>query len=98
MDVRPETKEAINYAFSELLGNAIEHGGKLDPDKRITVNILRLKHAVICRIKDPGNGFDPSQLEHAAVNNPVDDPFHHVGAREEKGLRPGGFGILLTNN
>jgi len=96
MDVRPETAEAINYAFSEMLGNAIEHGGKLDPEKRITVNILRLKHAVICRIKDPGNGFDPSQLEHAAVNNPVDDPFHHVGVREEKGLRPGGFGILLT--
>ncbi len=51
---------------------------------------------MICRIKDPGNGFDPSHLEHAAVNNPVDDPFHHVGVREEKGLRPGGFGILMT--
>ena len=95
-DVPPEVAEAINYAFSEMLGNAMEHGGKLDPKKRLTVNILRLKHAVICRIKDPGNGFDPSQLEHAAVSNPVDDPFHHVGVREEKGLRPGGFGILLT--
>ena len=95
-DVRPEMAEAINYAFSEMLGNAMEHGGKLDHKKRLTVNILRLKHAVICRIKDPGNGFDPSQLEHAAVSNPVDDPFHHVGVREEKGLRPGGFGILLT--
>jgi len=95
-DVPPELAEAINYAFSEMLGNAMEHGGKLDPEQRVTVNILRLKHAVICRIKDPGNGFDPSQLEHAAVSNPGGDQLHHAGVREEKGLRPGGFGILLT--
>lgn len=95
-DVPPETAEAISYAFSEMLSNAIEHGCKLDPEKRVVVSILRLKRAVICRIKDPGEGFDPSRLEHAAVNNPVDDPFHHIGIREENGLRAGGFGILMT--
>jgi len=95
-DVPPEVAEAISYAFSEMLSNAIEHGCKLDPEKRVEVSILRLKRAVICWIKDPGDGFDPSRLDHAAVNNPVDDPFHHVGIREEKGLRAGGFGILMT--
>jgi len=96
MDVRPELAEAIKFAFSEMLGNAIEHGGNLDSGKRVTVNILRLKHAVICRIKDPGAGFDPARLGHAAVSNPADDPLHHGGIREQNGLRPGGFGILLT--
>ncbi|HYX28456.1 MAG TPA: ATP-binding protein [Pyrinomonadaceae bacterium] len=96
IDVQPELAEAIKFAFSEMLGNAIEHGGNSDPGKRVTVNILRLKHAVICRIKDPGAGFDPARLEHAAVNNPADDPLHHGGIREQNGLRPGGFGILLT--
>lgn len=95
-DVPPEMAEAISYAFSEMLGNAIEHGCKLDPEKGVAVSILRLQHAVICRIKDPGEGFDPSRLDHAAVNNPADDPFHHVAVREEKGLPAGGFGILMT--
>ncbi len=95
-DLPPEIGEAISYAFGEMLSNAIEHGCKLDPEKRVAVSILRLKHAVICRIKDPGEGFDPSQLEHAAVNNSSDDPFRHVAIREEKGLRAGGFGILMT--
>jgi anti-sigma regulatory factor (Ser/Thr protein kinase)/CheY-like chemotaxis protein len=95
-DVPPEIAEAINYAFSEMLSNAIEHGCKQDPAKRVAVSILRLEHAVICRIKDPGEGFDPSDLDHAAVCNPSEDPVRHVAIREEKGLRAGGFGILMT--
>jgi len=96
-DLPEETREAIAYAFREMLNNAIEHGGKLDPTKYVEVSYVRLKRAIIYWIKDPGEGFDPTQLEHAAVNNPSDDPFRHVLVRDEKGLRAGGFGILLTN-
>ena len=96
-DLPEQTREAIAYAFREMLNNAIEHGGKLDPSKQVEVACLRLKRAIIYWIKDPGEGFDPSELEHAAVNNPAGDPFRHVAIRDEKGLRAGGFGILLTN-
>ena len=58
---------------------------------------MRLKRAFICRIKDPGDGFDPSTLDHAAINNPRDNPVRHTLVREEKGLRGGGYGILLTS-
>ncbi len=96
-DLPREIGEAISYAFREMLNNALEYGGRLDPAKRVEVRYLRLKRAVICRIKDPGDGFDPSSLEHAAINNPNHDPIHHVLVRESKGLRAGGFGILLTS-
>jgi CheY-like chemotaxis protein/anti-sigma regulatory factor (Ser/Thr protein kinase) len=96
-DLPEDTREAIAYAFREMLNNAIEHGGKLDPTKYVEVLCVRLKHAIIYWIKDPGEGFDPTQLEHAAVNNPAGDPFRHVSVRDEKGLRAGGFGILMTN-
>jgi CheY-like chemotaxis protein len=96
-DLPETTREAIAYAFREMLNNAIEHGGKLDPTKQVEVACLRLKRAIIYWIKDPGEGFDPSQLPHAAVNNPAGEPFRHVSIRDEKGLRAGGFGILLTN-
>jgi DNA-binding response OmpR family regulator len=96
-DLPEDTREAIAYAFREMLNNAIEHGGKLDPTKYVEVLCVLLKRAIIYWIKDPGEGFDPSALEHAAVNNPAGDPFRHVMVRDEKGLRAGGFGILMAD-
>jgi CheY-like chemotaxis protein/anti-sigma regulatory factor (Ser/Thr protein kinase) len=95
-DLPEETREAIASAFREMLNNAIEHGGKLDPTKYVEVSYVRLKRAIIYWIKDPGEGFDLAQLEHAAINNPAGDPFHHISVRDEQGLRAGGFGILLA--
>jgi len=88
-DLPEDTREAIAYAFREMLNNAIEHGGKLDPTKYVEVLCVLLKRAIIYWIKDPGEGFDPNALEHAAVNNPAGDPFRHVLVRDEKGLRAG---------
>jgi anti-sigma regulatory factor (Ser/Thr protein kinase) len=96
-DLPEETREGMAYAFREMLNNAIEHGGKLDPTKSVEVACIRTKRAIIYWIKDPGEGFNPAQLEHAAVNNPAGDPFRHVTIRDEKGLRAGGFGILMVN-
>ena len=93
----PEVGEAISYAFREMLCNAVEYGGHLDPAALVEVRLVRLKHAFICRIKDPGDGFDPSKLDHAAITNPNDNPVRHVLVREEKGMRAGGFGILLAS-
>ncbi|HEY2974761.1 MAG TPA: ATP-binding protein [Pyrinomonadaceae bacterium] len=93
----PEVAEAISCAFHEMLCNAVEYGGHLDPAALVEVRLMRLKHAFICRIKDPGDGFDPSSLDHAAINNPNDNPVRHAFLREQKGLRGGGFGILLAS-
>jgi Response regulator containing CheY-like receiver, AAA-type ATPase, and DNA-binding domains len=91
-----ETREAIGSVFRELLNNAIEHGGKLDISKRVEVKYIQLKRAIMFSIKDPGEGFDLKKIEHAAFANPEDQPFRHMQVRQEKGLRPGGFGIMLA--
>jgi anti-sigma regulatory factor (Ser/Thr protein kinase) len=96
-DIPAETREAVRVAFRETLGNAIEHGCRLDQSKHVEVNYVRLRRAVVCRIKDPGKGFDPARLDHAAINNPDDDTLRHARVREEKGMRPGGFGMQLTS-
>lgn len=96
-DLPQDTREAVSYAFREMLNNAIEHGGKLDPSRFVTVSYVRSNRAIIYRIKDPGEGFDPQALTHAAINNPDDNPARHILVREEKGMRAGGFGILLTS-
>ena len=88
-------REAVAAAFREALENAIEHGCRLDALKRVEVGFVRFERAVVCRVEDPGEGFDPARLDHAAVNNPEDDPVRHESVREERGMRPGGFGLLL---
>jgi len=91
-----EAREAIGAVFREMLNNAIEHGGKFDPTKFVQVKFIRFKHMVMYSIKDPGEGFDLNAVEHAAVANPDDQPYRHLQVRKEKGIRPGGFGILLA--
>jgi len=90
--------EDISSAFRELLMNAIEHGGKSDPHKRVRTSILQISKAIIVHIHDPGTGFSLDFLPHAAISNPDDAPTKHVEVRAETGKRPGGFGILLTKN
>jgi DNA-binding response OmpR family regulator len=94
-DLPPEARESIAYAFRELLLNAVEWGGKLDPTRTVRIACLRAKRMVLYRIADPGSGFRLEELAHAAITHP-DDPVEHVLIREEKGLRPGGFGLLLV--
>ncbi len=95
-DLREEIRESVGRAFRELLLNAIEWGGKLDPGRKVRIAYLRGRRMLLYRIADPGTGFRFESLEHAAVSYPPDQPFGHLRARQEKGLRPGGFGILLA--
>jgi len=50
---------------------------------------------LLYRIADPGTGFTMEGLDHAAISHP-DNPIEHMEVRESKGLRPGGFGILMV--
>jgi CheY-like chemotaxis protein/anti-sigma regulatory factor (Ser/Thr protein kinase) len=95
-DLPEEVREAVGQAFRELLLNAIEWGGELDPNQKVRISCLRTQRMILYRIADPGRGFRFEELTHAAVSNPPEDPIVHLRVRDEKGLRPGGFGILLT--
>ena len=94
----PEPEKAnVATAFREMLLNAIEHGGHFDPTQFVEISYLRAKHAVMCRVKDPGQGFSFEEIKHAAISNPPDEPLRHQEYRDAKGLRPGGFGVLMTS-
>ena len=97
-DLKPDEREQIAIAFRELLMNAIEHGGRLDPDKIVDLSYIRTARCIVYYIRDPGEGFSLDNLSHAAVANAADEPFHHVEVREQSGTRPGGFGLLLTQS
>lgn len=93
----PERSE-VATAFREMLLNAIEHGGHFDPGQYVEICYLRTRRMVLCRVKDPGEGFSLDEIRHAAIANPPDDPTRHLAQREAQGLRPGGFGLLLAQH
>jgi len=96
-DVEAAACEDVIATFRELLLNGIEHGGGSDPRKRVRVSIVRAAQALMVHMRDPGKGFSMDRLAHAAVCNPEDSPTRHVEIREERGQRPGGFGILMAS-
>jgi len=96
-DLTPEIRESVGYAFRELLLNAVEWGGKLDPNRKVRIASLRTKRMLLYRIADPGPGFKLDEIPHAAISH-EGDPIEHMKYREQKGLRPGGFGLLLVQH
>jgi CheY-like chemotaxis protein/anti-sigma regulatory factor (Ser/Thr protein kinase) len=97
-DLPEPVRESVAQAFRELLTNAIEWGGKLDPNRKVRISCVRARRMLLYRIADPGEGFDIDRLRHAAISNPDDDPLRHLIARESSGLRPGGYGLAMTRS
>ena len=95
-DLPEPERDAVATAFREILMNAIEHGGHFRSDQYVEISYVRAKHMVMCRVKDPGEGFTLDEIKHAAIANPQDDPVRHMAYREAQGLRPGGYGVLLV--
>jgi anti-sigma regulatory factor (Ser/Thr protein kinase)/CheY-like chemotaxis protein len=93
-----DERAELATALREMLLNAIEHGGKLNPNEWVRVSRVRTRRAIVYHIEDPGEGFSRSALKHAAVCNPPDDPVAHVEVREAENLRPGGFGMLIASH
>jgi anti-sigma regulatory factor (Ser/Thr protein kinase)/ActR/RegA family two-component response regulator len=89
--------EEMMIAFEEILNNAIEHGAQNDPSKLMEVAAVRTARAFVFYISDPGKGFRPDAIPHAAISYSPDDPTRHIEVRNKLGMRLGGYGILLAS-
>ncbi len=83
--VDDETVYWIGMALREALANAIKHGNKLNPEKRVHVRIeVRSGAQLRLIVEDEGEGFDPEQLV-----NPTDP---------QNLLRSSGRGVFYMRN
>jgi DNA-binding NarL/FixJ family response regulator len=98
VDLPDQEREDVATAFREILLNAIEHGAGFNPEEFVEISYLRSRHMVMCRVKDPGQGFSLDQIRHSALSNPPEDPIRHAAYREAQGLRPGGYGVLVAKH
>ncbi len=97
-DQPSEERENLVFAFREMLLNAMEHGAGFDPDKVVEVSAVRTDRAIVYHFRDPGQGFRPKELPQATASSAMQDVAATAAFRDEAGLRPGGFGMLLVRH
>ncbi len=91
-DIRWEVMQALR----EILLNAMEHGAAFNAEQVIEVSAVNTGRALVFYVRDPGSGFRRESLSHAVVADPSRDPAAHLTKREEEGMRPGGYGLLIA--
>lgn len=62
-----DQSDNMAIAITELVNNAILHGNKQDPNKKVTIRANYEPKCVKVAVIDEGDGFDPTQLA-----NPTD--------------------------
>ena len=75
---------AVHLTLEEAFLNAVKHGNKMDPTKKVKIDYSVNLEKVEITITDEGAGFEPES---------VDDPRFGEGLYE-----PGGRGLLLMNS
>ncbi len=75
---------AIRLCYEEAVANALIHGNRRDPTKKVTVRCQFGPDWIRLRIEDEGEGFDPAT---------VPDP-----TAPENLTRPSGRGLLLMRH
>jgi anti-sigma regulatory factor (Ser/Thr protein kinase) len=91
-----DSREEMLLALREILLNAMEHGAAFNPEQIVEVTAIRTQRTMVFYVRDPGAGFRRESMTHAAISNPPTDPAAHMTQREEQGMRPGGYGLLLA--
>ena len=76
-----ERLSTLLVVLTEAVNNAITHGNKRNPHKRVIVTCVRDGEALVVTVKDEGKGFNPDA---------VPDPIH-----EDNLLRESGRGVFL---
>ena len=80
-DFSDEDYARIMLTLSEAATNAIVHGNKENPNKKVTIRCKLVDKKLVISVKDEGAGFDPSNIP---------DPL-----KEENLLNVGGRGVYL---
>ena len=81
LKINDERFSTLLVVLTEAVNNAITHGNKRNPAKKVFVTCVREGDALVVTVKDEGKGFNPDA---------VPDPIH-----EDNLLRESGRGVFL---
>ncbi len=79
LEIDEENSYWMGIALREALTNAIKHGNRLDPEKKVEVALEVGADAIDIVVEDEGGGFDP-----AAVEDPLEP--HNLLKTQGRGI------------
>lgn len=79
-----DDKFAVHLAFEEAFANAVKHGNKQDPKKKVTVAYCVDHDKAIISITDEGVGFNPGNVPDCRCGKNL--------------FKPNGRGVLLIHS
>ena len=82
-DIKEEVIFEVHVSFEEALRNAMMHGNRQDPEKKVLVETEITDGVLYIAVEDEGEGFEPSSIP---------DP-----TLEENLLKESGRGVYLIN-
>ena len=65
---------AIKLAMEEAITNAVKHGNRSDPNKRITIAYSIEPGRAIIKVRDEGDGFCPATVPDCTADENLDCP------------------------
>ena len=65
---------AIKLALEEALANAVKHGNRCDPSKRIVVEYRIDRREARIIVQDEGGGFDPCRVADPTLDENLEKP------------------------
>jgi len=63
MSLNQDQKDNLAIAVTEAVGNAIIHGNKKNPNKKVHLEFRTSKNKIVITIRDEGEGFDPGSIQ-----------------------------------
>jgi serine/threonine-protein kinase RsbW len=58
----PDSRHWVEMAMREAVANAIKHGNRLDPAKKVTIEMGVEGDEIVISVADEGTGFDPAMV------------------------------------
>jgi CheY-like chemotaxis protein len=90
LDLPQAIRDTVGLVFRELLLDAMESDGHLDPNRKVRIAFLRARRMLLYRIADAGSGFRASDSSAGAAGRQADAGVETAGVRAaDMGLRPG---------
>jgi serine/threonine-protein kinase RsbW len=73
--ISEESYTGIWIAINEAVTNAIKHGNKYDPSKKVIFSVEKKEGRYICfTVKDEGAGFDPAGVPDPTCSECIEEP------------------------
>ena len=74
LGLNDDVEANILVSLSEAVNNAIVHGNKMDPEKKVRMKMVKDEKLLTFSVEDEGSGFNPNEVMDPTAPENIDKP------------------------